>query len=709
MTVPSTTTFSGPFVLNAVAVTFGYGFKILDEDDIEFLMFDPDTGELTVADASDYTVTDVGNVSGGNVVFDDAPGDAGTPWTGYVRRKGTMTQGVSLTDVGAFFPSVVMGMVDRLTMFVQELREEADRSVRFSIGEVIGSLPAAEFRVNKFMAFDENGDLTLAGSAVPSSDFMTPAVQADTIAEVITALGGAAAFRAAIDAQEQTANLDAWSAEYFGNYATTAAVTAMFSNSPALGGNPTATTQTAGNNSTRLATTAFVQTAIGDALDAPGSLADLIAGFGGGAAVLSAIGAQPQSSNLDDWSAEYFGNYATTAAVTSMFSNSPALGGNPTAATQAAGNNSTRIATTAFVQGEIGGAGYVGATQLASDAVTTAKILNNNVTLAKVQQIATDRILGRDTAGTGNVEELTVGGGIEFTGAGGLQRSAFAGGDVTASAGSAVLSIASDAVTTAKILNNNVTLAKVQQITTDRLLGRDTASTGDVEQITVGGGIEFTGAGGIQRSALTGDVTASAGSNAMTIAANAVTFAKMQTIATDSLLGRDTAGTGAVENITLNGTLEMSGAGVLRRAAISGDVVIAAGSNSAAIANDAVTYAKMQNVSATDRLLGRDTASAGDVEELTVGGGVEFTGAGGIQRSALTGDVTATAGSNATSIAANAVTTAKIADANVTLAKLASSILQALGNSSGVSGTISVSTSAPSGGADGDIWLERAA
>lgn len=34
------------------------------------------------------------------------------------------------------------------------------------------------------------------------------------------------------------------------------------------------------------------------------------------------------------------------------------------------------------------------------------------------------------------------------------------------------------------------------------------------------------------------------------------------------------------------------------------------------IANDAVTYAKMQNVSATDKLLGRSTSGAGDVEEI---------------------------------------------------------------------------------------------
>ena len=51
--------------------------------------------------------------------------------------------------------------------------------------------------------------------------------------------------------------------------------------------------------------------------------------------------------------------------------------------------------------------GGVGSTQLASNAVTTAKINNNAVTLAKMATMATDSFLGRDTAGTGNVEVLS--------------------------------------------------------------------------------------------------------------------------------------------------------------------------------------------------------------------------------------------------------------------------------------------------------------
>jgi hypothetical protein len=48
-----------------------------------------------------------------------------------------------------------------------------------------------------------------------------------------------------------------------------------------------------------------------------------------------------------------------------------------------------------------------------------------------------------------------------------------------------------------------------------------------------------------------------------------------------------------------------------------GDITISSSGTVLTIANDAVTYAKIQNVSATDRLLGRSSAGAGDVEEIT--------------------------------------------------------------------------------------------
>lgn len=180
-------------------------------------------------------------------------------------------------------------------------------------------------------------------------------------------------------------------------------------------------------------------------------------------------------------------------------------------------------------------------------------------------------------------------------------------GDVTASSSGSVITID----------NGVVTLAKMANLNTDTIIGRDTAGTGVPEALTLTGGLEFTGAGGIQTSAFTGDVTKSAGGTSLSIAAGAVTYAKFQNIATDSLVGRDTAGSGAPEAITLNATLEFTGTSAIQRAALTGDVTAGAGSNTTTIAAGAVTLAKMANL-AQDQVIGRVSASTGVPETFTV-------------------------------------------------------------------------------------------
>lgn len=221
------------------------------------------------------------------------------------------------------------------------------------------------------------------------------------------------------------------------------------------------------------------------------------------------------------------------------------------------------------------------------------------------------------------------------------------------------------------IANDAVTFAKMQNITTDRLLGRDSSGTGNVEEITVAaGGLEFSGSGALIRSALTGDVTASAASNTLTIPNNTVTFAKMQDISagTDGVLLGKATGSGDPELININPLqgISISG-GVLQREALTGDVTASAGGATTTIANDAVTYAKMQNVSAGSKLLGRGNSGSGDVEEITLGSGLTMTGttlssSGG---SGITdgdkGDVTVSSSGTVWTVDNNAITLAKMA------------------------------------------------
>jgi hypothetical protein len=101
------------------------------------------------------------------------------------------------------------------------------------------------------------------------------------------------------------------------------------------------------------------------------------------------------------------------------------------------------------------------------------------------------------------------------------------------------------------ITNEAVTLSMMANISADRLLGRDTAGLGQPEELTLDGGIEFTGGVGIRRSALIGDVTAAAGSNACTIPNDTVTNAKAANMAEATLKGRAAgAGTGDPTDLT---------------------------------------------------------------------------------------------------------------------------------------------------------------
>jgi len=78
--------------------------------------------------------------------------------------------------------------------------------------------------------------------------------------------------------------------------------------------------------------------------------------------------------------------------------------------------------------------------------------------------------------------------------------------------------------------------------------------------------------------------------------------------------------------IDLSGT---NATGILassRFPALTGDVTTSSGSVATTIANQAVSYAKIQNISATSRLLGRYDTGAGSVQEIKLGTNLSLTG-----------------------------------------------------------------------------------
>lgn len=57
-----------------------------------------------------------------------------------------------------------------------------------------------------------------------------------------------------------------------------------------------------------------------------------------------------------------------------------------------------------------------------------------------------------------------------------------------------------------------------------------------------------------------------------------------------------------------------------------GDITVSGSGSTWTIDDDVVTYAKLQNVSTTNRILGRSSVGAGNVEEITVGAGLSLSG-----------------------------------------------------------------------------------
>ena len=165
--------------------------------------------------------------------------------------------------------------------------------------------------------------------------------------------------------------------------------------------------------------------------------------------------------------------------------------------------NGSNVATPVAMSGD--------ATIINTGALT---ISNQAVTFAKMQHISSQHLVGRHAAGSGDIQQISLGTGLSFSGANlqvtgfvpttltsaniivgnnlGVATAVAMSGDTTISNTGAV-TISNDAVTTAKILNSNVTYAKIQNATTNRLIGRATAGAGVIEEITLGTNLSFTG------------------------------------------------------------------------------------------------------------------------------------------------------------------------------------------------------------------------
>jgi hypothetical protein len=160
---------------------------------------------------------------------------------------------------------------------------------------------------------------------------------------------------------------------------------------------------------------------------------------------------------------------------------------------------------------------------------------------------------------------------------------------------------------TISISANGVTFAKIEQVPTSTILGRVTAGVGNVEELT---GTQATTLLDVFTTLLKGLAPASGGGTANYLRADGTWAAPP---GTTPAAPPDATYVTLSTNATLTNERTLAGEATVISITDGG----AGNPVTVGISANGVTYAKIQDVSATSRFLGRITGGAGDIEELT--------------------------------------------------------------------------------------------
>lgn len=166
MTISSNTRKNGPYVGNGSASTFAFTFKVFQAADLKVVKLDTATNvETAIALTTDYTVTlnaDQDSNPGGSITL--VAGALPTGKNLVITSALANLQPTDLTNQGGFYPEVITDALDRVTILVQQLADQVNRSLKLSVTNTINNaefaIPPAE-RADKFLSFDSNGDLAV--------------------------------------------------------------------------------------------------------------------------------------------------------------------------------------------------------------------------------------------------------------------------------------------------------------------------------------------------------------------------------------------------------------------------------------------------------------------------------------------------------------------------------------------------------------------
>jgi len=159
----STTSNKVSFSGNGNTTVFAYNFKILASSDLKVYIRSATGTETLKTITTHYNVSGVGSASGGNVTFTGG----NTPANGetvIIQRVVPLTQTHDYVENDPFPAESHEEGLDRLTMHVQQIQEEVDRSIKASVTNTITSPEFSNSptdRANKIFGFDSAGDISV--------------------------------------------------------------------------------------------------------------------------------------------------------------------------------------------------------------------------------------------------------------------------------------------------------------------------------------------------------------------------------------------------------------------------------------------------------------------------------------------------------------------------------------------------------------------
>jgi len=131
MTITAQTPRSGPYDGDGSTVAFSYNFLIDADSELVVSVLNAVGDTVTEKTlTTDYTVSGVGNVSGGTVTFVTAPASGEKI---AITRAVPTTQEVDLQNRGVVSPEVLEEALDDLTRVVQDIEERVSRAVTVNV------------------------------------------------------------------------------------------------------------------------------------------------------------------------------------------------------------------------------------------------------------------------------------------------------------------------------------------------------------------------------------------------------------------------------------------------------------------------------------------------------------------------------------------------------------------------------------------------